>query len=297
MAAGLKAIRKRIQSVKNTQKITRAMKMVAASRLRKAQNTMLAIRRYADELRKLAALVSHRIEGIHPLMTPQTAVRAEMIVVVSGDRGLCGSFNANIVRQVKRRMERLSTEGVTPHLLFVGRKGAEAFRRLPVPQETVFTDLLHRLTSEQVTPLVEFLARGYLRGDYDRVVVVFNRFRSTMAQEIAETQVFPLTENIFAPQEVLGDEARRDLIFEPDAAAIAAYLVPHFAATELYHDLMESVASELAARMNAMEAATKNAIEMAGRLTVAYNKARQNAITAELMDIVGGAEALGAGRQ
>ncbi len=297
MAAGLKVIRKRIQSIKSTQKITRAMKMVAASRLRKAQNTMLSIRRYADELRKLAAFVSHRVEGVHPLMTPRPEVRAEMIVVVSGDRGLCGSFNANIVRQVKRRMEQLSAEGITPHLLFVGRKGAEALHRLPVPQETVFTDLLHRLTSEQVTPLVEFLARGYLRGDYDRVVVVFNRFRSTMVQEIAEEQIFPVTENIFAPQEVIGDEAHRDCLFEPDVTTIAAYLVPHFAATELYHDIMESVAGELAARMNAMEAATKNAIEMTGRLTIAYNKARQNAITGELMDIVGGAEALGTGRQ
>lgn len=291
MATGLKTIRKRIQSVRNTQKITRAMKMVAASKLRRAQIAMLAIRRYSNELRRLAGLIADRVEGIHPLMVPRAEVRRELIVVVSGDRGLCGSFNANIARAVRRRIE---GDGVRPEdvtLLFIGRKAAESLRDLPVRREMLFVDTLRKISSEAMTPIIDLLAQGYLRGDHDRVTVIFNRFRSALAQEITEEQLFPVTENIFAPQEIARDAAGRDTLFEPSPAAIADHLVPHFAATELYHDLMESVASELSARMNAMEAATKNAGEMTGRLLIAYNKARQNAITTELMEIVGGAEA------
>jgi len=257
---------------------------------------MLTIRRYSDELRRLAALVAGRVDTDHPLMTPRPEVRREVIVVVSGDRGLCGSFNANIARHVRKKAAALSAAGVAPTLLFIGRKGAEALRSLPAAQERTFTDLFGRLTSDAVTPVIEFLARGYLRGDHDRVTVVFNRFRSAMVQETGEEQIFPLTENIFAPREIVTDAAHRDLLLEPDAAAIVDHLVPHFAAAELYHGLMESIASELAARMNAMEAATRNADEMAGRLTIEYNEARQNAITTELMEIVGGAEALKAAR-
>ncbi len=290
--AGLKEIRKRIQSVKNTQKITRAMKMVAASKLRKAQTAMLNIRRYSDEMRHLAGVLADKVDCVHPLMAPRKNVRVEALIVVSGDRGLCGSFNANVARHARRRADALQKEGIRPVLFFIGRKGAEALRNHPAGKDTRFAGLLGDLSFDAMYDVVDFLAQGYLSGDYDRVTVVFNRFKSAVAQEVAEEQIFPLTENIFDTHELSGDQAGREIVFEPSASALADYVVPRFAATELYHDLMESAASELSARMNSMEAATKNAAEMIGRLVISYNKERQNAITTELMEIVGGAEAL-----
>lgn len=290
--AGLKEIRKRIQSVKNTQKITRAMKMVAASKLRRTQTAMLNIRRYSDELRHLAGVMSDRVECIHPLMVPRRTVRAEAIIVVSGDRGLCGSFNANVARYARRRADALEKEGIRPLLFFVGRKGAESLRTHPAAQDRRFVGLLGELTFDAMYDVVSFLSHGFLAGNYDRVTVIFNRFKSAVAQEVAEEQIFPVTENIFEKHEIVRDRAGRDILLEPSPAALADYVVPRFAATELFHDLMESAASELSARMNSMDAATKNAAEMIGRLVISYNKARQNAITTELMEIVGGAEAL-----
>lgn len=290
--AGLKEIRKRIQSVKNTQKITRAMKMVAASKLRKAQTAMLNIRRYSDEMRHLAGVLADKVDCTHPLMIPHKKVGTEALIVVSGDRGLCGSFNANVSRHARRKADALQKEGVRPVLFFIGRKGAETLRNHAADQDIRFVGLLGDLSFDAMYDVVDFLAQGYLSGDYDRVTVVFNRFKSAVAQEVAEEQLFPITENIFEKHEIVRDGAERDIVFEPSAAALADYVVPRFAATELYHDLMESAASELSARMNSMEAATKNAAEMIGRLVISYNKERQNAITTELMEIVGGAEAL-----
>jgi len=292
MALGLKALRRRIQSIRSTCKITSAMKVVAASRLRKIQHTMLMMRQYADELRKLSALIASRVESEHPLMRPYPEVRREAIVVVSGDRGLCGSFNATITRYVRKKTEVLKEAGVAPVLFFIGQKGGEMLRFLPFDYEMAFVHLLRRFSFEGVIHLVERLERGYVGGEFERVTVVFTRFRSAMTQEVGESQIFPFTENIFAPREFLVDTAYRDFLIEPDVKTVVNYLVPHFAATEVAHDLMESAASELAARMNAMEAATRNAEEMAEKLTIEYYKARQNVITTELMEIVGGVEAL-----
>ncbi len=290
--AGLKEIRKRIQSVKNTQKITRAMKMIAATKLRKAQSTMLSTRKFSVEMRKMAHFLIHKVEKIHPLMIARAEIKNEAVIVVSGDRGLCGSFNASIVRYTKKYIADRKKEGVNSTIFFIGKKAGESLRMVDAEKNYDFINLFQDLQFNYMFDLVDLIADNYISGKFDLVTVVYNRFKSAVSQEVTKDQIFPLVEDTFAHEEEVKDKENRDLIIEPSPEELFDFIVKRFAATELYHDLMESVASEFSARMNAMDSATKNAEEMISHLVLLYNRVRQDAITKELMEIIGGAEAL-----
>lgn len=290
--AGLKETRKRINSVKNTQKITKAMKMVAASKLRRAQIAMMNIRKYSNEMRLMAGTLVGKVEHIHPLLIKRPQIKNEAVIVVSGDKGLCGSFNASIVRYTKKFIETRKKEGVNLTLFFVGKKASESLRSVDVEKNNNFIHTLADLQFEGMYEFVEVLLEGYVSGKYDLITVIYNRFKSAVTQEVSTEQIFPLHEDAFTEEENIKDRAGRDLVIEPTPKEVLDFIVPRYAATELYHDFMESIASELSARMNAMDSASRNATDMIYKLTLIYNKARQNAITKELMEIVGGAEAL-----
>ena len=287
--ANLIDIRRRIRSVKNTQQITKAMKMVAAARLRRAQDRILAARPYALEIRKvmgnLAAHAGDRLR--HPLL----AVRPEnrvLLVVVTGDKGLAGSFNANVLRRASETIPRLS--GI--ELLLLGRKGVDFFRRRQWKVRKGYTTLFSNVTYAQAEEIAADLREAYSSGEYDAVHVVYNRFKSIIAQELTSERLLPIpTERERPAAEAPGGQTR-EYLFEPSAEAILEELLPRYLTFQVYRILLESQAAEHAARMTASDSATKNAGEIIERLTLRYNRARQAAITTELIEVVSGANAL-----
>ncbi len=286
--ATLRDIRRRIRSVQSTQKITRAMKLVAAAKLRRAQERILAARPYAG---KMAELLGHLVAGAgadgapHPLLDRRQGPRRQ-IVIVTADRGLAGAFNANVIRRSLDFIRESNTREVT--LVVVGRKGRDFYRRRrqwPIKREMVgFWD---RLAYDHAAELADEFMRQYLEGEVDEVHLIYNEFRSVAVQRPVREQLLPIP-----GQEGAGDGAAVDYIYEPSPEAILAELLPRHVRMQVYRALMESLAGEYGARMTAMEAATKNAEDMIDVLTIQYNKARQERITKELLDIVGGAEAL-----
>ena len=286
--ATLQDIRRRIRSVQSTQKITRAMKLVAAAKLRRAQERILEARPYAF---KMAELVGTLVRGLgedkHPLLVRREGPR-KLYVVVTADKGLCGAFNSNVIR---RGLELLrgSAEG-TASLLTVGRKARDFFRRRPWPLRGERLGFLDRLTFADVRELAAELTQAYLGDEVDEVWLVFNEFRSVASQRVTAERLLPIEPPGGA--EPAGEGAAADYIYEPDPVTILAALLPRHVEVQIYRALLETNAGEHGARMTAMEAASKNAQEMIGLLTIQYNKARQERITKELLDIVGGAEAL-----
>ena len=314
----LKAIRKRIVSVKSTQKITRAMKMVAAARLRRAQQRITELRPFAkktgDVLRSVAARVDEG-EKIHPLL----AVREEkevMLVVVAADRGLAGGFNSNVNRQAERTMREMQAAGKHVVLCVIGKKARDYFRRrgaeivleLPGVNEKIqigradeigamFIDLYlgnakhepqqEGLEKAQETPSEQLQGEG-VTSRLDAVYLIYNEFKSAMTQNVATERLLP----VVSPDDGGGDGVSLDFLYEPDRKALLDRLIPLYVQITVFRALIESVASFFGAQMTAMDAATGNAKDMIGRLTLAYNRARQAAITKELMEIIGGAEAL-----
>jgi F-type H+-transporting ATPase subunit gamma len=285
--ATLQDIRRRIRSVQSTQKITRAMKLVAAAKLRRAQERILEARPYAF---RMADLVGTLVRGLgedkHPLLARREGTR-KLYVVVTADKGLCGAFNANVVRRTLE-LVRGGPEGAA--LLPVGRKARDFFRRRPWPLRGERLGLLDRPAFADVRELAGDLMRAYLADEVDEVWLVFNEFRSVAVQRVTAERLLPIEPPRAAK---VGDEPPpADYLYEPDPVTILAALLPRHVEVQVYRALLESAAGEHGARMTAMEAATKNAQEMIGRLTIQYNKARQERITKELLDIVGGAEAL-----
>ena len=286
--ATLQDIRRRIRSVQSTQKITRAMKLVAAAKLRRAQERILEARPYAF---KMAELVGTLVRGLgedkHPLLVRREGPR-KLYVVVTADKGLCGAFNSNVIR---RGLELLrgSAEG-TASLLTVGRKARDFFRRRPWPLRGERLGFLDRLTFADVRELAAELTQAYLGDEVDEVWLVFNEFRSVASQRVTAERLLPIEPPGGAAPGGAG--AAADYIYEPDPVTILAALLPRHVEVQIYRALLETNAGEHGARMTAMEAASKNAQEMIGLLTIQYNKARQERITKELLDIVGGAEAL-----
>ena len=286
--ATLRDIRRRIRSVESTQKITRAMKLVAAAKLRRAQERILAARPYAS---KMAELLGNLVSGTdggqeaaHPLLEHREGPRRQ-IVIITADKGLAGAFNSNIIRRSLEVIRRSSAPDVS--LVVVGRKARDFYRRR---QWTVARDMIgfwDRLGYEHASQLADFFMRRYLEGEVDEVVLIYNEFRSVAVQRPVVVTLLPIpkTEGEGAGQAV-------DYIYEPSAEAILGDLLPRHLRMQVFKALMESLAGEYGARMTAMEAATKNAKDMIGVLTIQYNKARQEKITKELLDIVGGAEAL-----
>jgi len=291
--ASLRDIRKRIRSVKSTQQITKAMKMVSAAKLRRAQDAIVAARPYARALDQMIADLVSRSEGLsHPLLVSRP-VRRVMILALTSDRGLAGGFNANVIRRVARyayERDRSTTLRITT----VGRKGLEGFRRRHLEIHKDHPGLYARMSYATARTLAEELTTEFLEDRVDQVLLVYNEFVSAITQRVVLTPLLPFERPPAEEGEQSGQRLRSliDFEYEPSKAGVLDRLVPQAVATRVYRALLESVASEHGARMSAMENATNNASDAISRLTLNYNRTRQAAITKELMEIVSGAEAL-----
>jgi F-type H+-transporting ATPase subunit gamma len=293
--ATLRDIRRRIRSVESTQKITRAMKLVAAAKLRRAQERILSARPYAS---KMAELLGNLVDAsgagdgvAHPLLAQREGPRRQ-IVIITADRGLAGAFNSNILRRALEFIRESNTKEVT--LVAVGRKARDFYRRRQWAIDRDMVGFWDRLAFAHASELADYFMQRYLDDQVDEVHLVYNEFRSVAVQRPVRQQLLPIPRG---EGEGHGAETGVDYIYEPSPEAILGDLLPRHVRMQVYRALMESLAGEYGARMTAMEAATKNAKEMIGVLTIQYNKARQEKITKELLDIVGGAEALKQGAE
>jgi F-type H+-transporting ATPase subunit gamma len=282
----LQALRKKIASVKNTQKITKAMKMVAASKLRRAQSRILAFRPYGLQIRQAVRDLSGRVNrAAHPALHKRP-VRNIVIVVVTSDRGLCGGFNANIFRKALEVIHACELRAAVT-IGVVGKKGGEFFQRREWPIRDRFLNIFDRLIFEHALEIVSVVGQDYQKGVFDEAQIVYNEFKSPVQQRVVVEQLLPIEPDDSA-ETVYGG----GFLYEPSEEELLASLLPKWAAAQVFRILLESSAAEQAARMTAMDGATRNAGELIKRLSLLYNKSRQDAITKELMDIVGGAEAL-----
>jgi F-type H+-transporting ATPase subunit gamma len=284
--ATLRDIRRRIRSVQSTQKITRAMKLVAASKLRRAQERILAARPYAGRMEEMLGNLVAAAEGDgapHPLLERRQGPRRQF-VIITADRGLAGAFNSNIIRHALGFIRESSQPDVT--LVTVGRKGRELFRRRPWTIKRHLVGFWDSLSYRHAQELADGFVQQYLEGEVDEVHLIYSEFRSVAVQRPVRRQLLPI------PREEGDGGTPVDYLYEPSREDILGDLLPRHVRTQVYRALMESLAGEYGARMTAMEAAAKNAGEMIEVLTIQYNKARQERITKELLDIVGGAEAL-----
>jgi F-type H+-transporting ATPase subunit gamma len=282
----LKAVRTRIASVKSTQKITSAMKLVAAAKLRRAQDSIVAARPYARTLAEITAEVAARAGGeSHPLLQQRDGRRIAVVAVTS-DRGLCGGFNSNICRAAQRWGNNKIHAGEADEVsyLVMGRKGRDYFRRRKLPMKRDLPGPTGVTAVQSAKDLAAALTDDFLSGRVDSVLL-FNQFRSIASQKITIEPLLPV-----APS--AAGRGGQDFLYEPSKPEILDWILPLSLEMQIHVALLESIASEFGARMTAMENATKNATEMIDRLTLQYNRARQAAITKELMEIVGGAEAL-----
>jgi F-type H+-transporting ATPase subunit gamma len=286
--ATIREIRRRIRSVTNTAKITRAMEMVAASKMRRAQLSALAARPYADKMREMLAdlaesIQSLRLEAPHPLLQRRPA-QSVALVLISTDRGLCGGLNANLNRHAASFA--LEQEGVEVKTVVIGRKGRDFLVRVGLPMIGEFIGIGDYPSFDDARPIAQVLMEEYISGSVDRVDLLFPLFVNTMTQRPEVRQLLPIE---LPKREAEGSV---EYIYEPSAAEVFGQLLPRYVQRQVYEAILESCASEQSARMVAMRSATEAANEMIEDLTLTYNKARQEAITKELLDIAGGAEAL-----
>jgi F-type H+-transporting ATPase subunit gamma len=301
--ANLKAIRKRISSVKSTQKITRAQKMVAGARLTRAQQRIQALRPYAVKTAQVLAEVAGGAgeedgaisDSGHPLLA-RRAEKTVLLLVITSDRGLCGAFNTNILRAASKIWHEREAAGQSVKIVTIGRKGRDFFKRRNAPVLEVLTGVWEKLDIEQARAIARKVLTPFVNGEVDSIYVVYNEFKSAMSQRVVAEPLVPLQKATPAPSEASANEpewaAHREYLFEPNRKALLERLVPMYIEVSILRALFESQASELGSRMTAMESATKKAAEMIGKYTLLYNRARQAAITTELMEIIGGAEAL-----
>jgi len=288
----LQHTRRRIGSVKNTQKITKAMKLVSAAKLRRAQERILAARPYADQMAALQAQLSRRAaSSSHPLMRRREGPKVEL-VVVSADRGLCGSFNAQMFRQATELAGRLEAEGRTVTLTTIGKKARDFFRRRRWPITKSWLQLFDRLQFDQANAIAQELIGLFTSGERAEVRLLFTEFRSVVIQRVTAQILLPVGASSPDAAAAAAETRSGGYLYEPEEDQLLAELLPRAVAVQLFRALLESAASEQGARMMAMDSASRNAGQMINRLTLIYNKTRQAAITKELMDIVGGAEAL-----
>lgn len=285
--ANLRDIKRRIKSVKSTQQITKAMKMVAASKLRRAQAAVTNARPYADTLSKVLANVAGRTDESHPLLERRENGRT-WLVVISSDKGLCGSFNANLFRQVERDLKTKRWSDV--ELIVIGRKASDYFRVRDFAVGHQERNTMSQLTAGDGPRLGSMFIDAFTSGQVNEVWLAYNKFVSVLRQEITFEQLLPIEPPKADPK---AEEAGTDYLYEPDAKGLLAALLPAYVETEVQRVLYDSVAAEQASRMTSMGAATKNAGEMIDALTMLYNRTRQAAITKELIEIVSGAQALG----
>jgi F-type H+-transporting ATPase subunit gamma len=292
---GLKEVRIRIASVKSTQQITNAMRMVAASKLRRAQNAILKLRPYAAKLREimenLSSSLADTAENLYAEDRPQERI---LLVVLTSNRGLCGAFNANIIRETINLMngpfaDQNRRKNVS--LITVGRKATEYFRKRNYPVADSWDEIYDHLVFEQVAPLAGQLMSAFTSRQYDRIILIYNQFKNAAVQRLVQEQFLPILPET-PPKSESGLKKETNYLFEPDRETILQELVPKSLRIQFHKALLDSFASEQGARMTAMQKATDNARELLRNLQISYNKARQNAITKELLEIVAGAEAL-----
>jgi F-type H+-transporting ATPase subunit gamma len=286
--ANLRAIRKRVSSVKSTQQITRAMKMVSAAKLRRAQDGINAARPYARKMREVVTAVAGRAgSDAHPLLSARKEKKLALLVVTS-DRGLCGSFNSGLTRAVYRFLNEHRGEYEEITLFVIGRKGRDFFRRREIPIRKEYLGVLGAVSRQHADTIAGDLVGGFLDGEFDEVQIAFNEFRSAISQIVRFEKMFPI--ELESSGKTAGDEV--DYLYEPSREEILATLLPKYVQTMILRVLLESVAGEHGARMTAMDSATNNSVDMIARLTLQMNRARQATITTELTEIVSGAEAL-----
>lgn len=301
--ASLKDIRKRIASVRSTQQITKAMKMVAAAKLRRAQENILATRPYANKmLEVLSSLAARTSAEAHPLLARRMPKRVEVVVFTS-DRGLCGPFNLNLIQRAERLMEEEKAKTEEIALSFIGRKGRDYFRKRRVAIRREYVNLFGKVDYLLASRIGQELVQAYSEERVDEIFLLYSEFRSAIQQRVVLKKILPVTPKVQSGGEEVppslpgqppaaGGGAAVEYLYEPSEREILDKLLPMYVEVQVYQALLESVASEHGARMTAMENATNNAAEMIEKLTLVYNKARQAAITKELIEIVSGAEAL-----
>jgi F-type H+-transporting ATPase subunit gamma len=292
--AGLKEIRKRIGSVKSTKQITKAMKMVAAAKFRKAQTRIIELRPYADKMHAVLTGLARTVETGHPLLEVRPRKKVEVVVLTS-DKGLCGAFNTNIMKASIKLIREIRSEGIEEVTVSsIGKKGTDLFRRRSQPVRRSWTGISGRIYYMNAKEIAADIIENYTGEVFDEVVLVYNEFKSAIVQKVSVMRLLPLSTmsgQTEAEQPDVMEEAL-DFLYEPSQQAIFDNLLPKNLEIQVFRALLESQASEEAARMTSMENATKAADDMINSLTLQYNKARQASITTELMDIVGGVEAL-----
>ena len=283
--ANLKEIRNRITSISSTMQITSAMKMVSAAKLKKAQDAITAMRPYAEKLTELLQNLSATLDGdVGGDYTSQREIKKVLVVAITSNRGLCGAFNTNVIKEVKNRSDYYAGKQVD--VFAIGKKGNDILSKTLTVidnQSAIFDNL----TFDNVAQIAEVLTQKFVAGEYDRIELVYNQFKNAATQIIQTEQFLPL-----APIESDKLASSGDYIFEPSKEEIVLTLIPKSLKTQLYKGIRDSFASEHGARMTAMHKATDNATELRDQLKLTYNKARQAAITNEILEIVGGAEAL-----
>ena len=284
--ATLREIRRRITSVRSTQQITKAMKMVAAARLRKAQDRALSMRPYSEKLTEIVGhLVANVEDSSEPLLIEKPVERV-LTVVVTADRGLCGGFNSNLIRESVRNIQLMGDKEV--QVFSVGKKSNEYFSKRDYVLFSNKDNFFNHLEFDIAVELSSTLIEAYTKDQFDRVDIYYNKFKSAVAQEITCEQFLPLIPDT----ETEGKKSSVDFLYQPSKEEILSAIIPKHLNMQLWKILLESYAAEQAARMTAMENATENAEELIAKLTLTYNRARQAAITKEISEIVGGAEAL-----
>ncbi len=286
--AGSKEIRTKIKSVQNTRKITKAMEMVAASKMRKAQERMRTARPYAEKIRNVAAHISHaNPEYRHPYLVDRNSVKRIGIIVITTDKGLCGGLNTNILRLALNKMKEWETEGEEIEVCAIGNKGLGFMQRLGANIISQITGLGDRPQMEKLIGAVKIMLDGYTQDRFDRLMIFNTRFVNTMKQEPVMEQLLPLVgDALGAP------EGNWDYIYEPDARVVLEQVLTRYIEALIYQAVTENMASEQSARMVAMKAASDNAATVIDELTLIYNKSRQASITKELSEIVAGAAAV-----
>ncbi len=290
----LQSLRRKIAAFKNTQKITKAMKMVAAAKLKRSQDRILAARPYAHKMRGVLSNLSQRVNRTsHPLLQKRDGKKIEILVVTS-DRGLCGGFNGNIVRKSAEFVRQCEAQGLSVNLSLIGRKGRDYFRRRSWPIRQEWTGIFDKLSFEHAIDIGGDLTENFVKGTFDELYVVYNEFKSAIQQRVIVEKLFPIdaAAEFGAPPAAEGSSLGGSYLYEPDEGELLSALVPKHFQIQAYRILLESAAAEHGARMAAMDGATRNAGQLIKKVTLYYNKTRQAAITKELMDIVGGAEAL-----
>jgi F-type H+-transporting ATPase subunit gamma len=288
----LKEVRNRIVSVNSTKQITAAMKMVSAAKLRRAQDAIIRMRPYAEKLQQILSNVSASLDSNEGKFSQQREVKKVLLVAIVSNRGLAGAFNTQVFRLVRKAVDDAKAHGLEVSVLPIGKKALDTYRRTGLMDQALPADLAKLydgLNFDKTAPVAELLMEKFADGSFDRIVLFYNKFKNAAVQITTEEQYLPIPP---AAEKVKGEATKGEHIMEPDRATIVEQIIPKSLKIQLYKALLDSNAAEHGARMTAMHKATDNADSLIKELKLSYNKARQAAITGEILEIVGGAEAL-----